>query len=221
MNPPAAAGGGVGGGLTVSVGNVLEATSGGGPLSKGGGPSSTKLPSGLRMPAGLGSLSVEVSGATVEPGQLSISALSNAPLSAILGAFGFVSAGRDGKFGALPIPPSAGGGGGLPAFPQSALRGLDSATHQSGLPSLGGFSGFSPTFPPLSAGLGNPFSHTPLFGLDPNSMAKFVGDTSAELLSDALGAPLSAHLSHSRKSPRLDGPPGARDFKADFLDPLR
>ena len=123
LNPSALGGANAPGSLSVSVGNVFEATTGGGMASSGrsssrksGGSASS---GGLRMPEGLGSLSVEVSGAAVEPGQLSISTLSNAPLSAILGAFGFVSPGRDGKFGALPIPPSAGGG--LPAFPQSAL----------------------------------------------------------------------------------------------------
>ncbi len=55
------------------------------------------------MPEGLGGLSVEIApdSAEVAGGQLSISSLSNAPLSAILGAFGFGSGG-----GAMP-PPSA------------------------------------------------------------------------------------------------------------------
>ena len=49
-------------------------------------------PSGLSMPEGIHSLSVEVAPeATFENGQLSVSALVNAPLSAILSAFGFGS----------------------------------------------------------------------------------------------------------------------------------
>ena len=63
-------------------------------------------PSGLRMPEGLGGLSVEVApeagGDMAGGGQLSVSSLTNAPLSAILGAFGFGSV----QNGALP-PPSA------------------------------------------------------------------------------------------------------------------
>ena len=70
-----------GGFLRVSSLDGDEATTGGGMASSGrsssrksGGSASS---GGLRMPEGLGSLSVEVSGAAVEPGQLSISTLSS------------------------------------------------------------------------------------------------------------------------------------------------
>ena len=141
----------------------------------GGGLARPSKPSGLKMPEGLGGLSVEVAPELGDvggagAGQLSVSSLSNAPLSAILGAFGFGS-----------VPPSA-------TMP----------------PPSASFAGpLSPGFPPLSA-LGGP-AHTPLFGLSPRSMNTFVGD-SALLLEEALDAPLSSQLSHSRKSPRLFPP---------------
>ena len=123
-------------------------------------------PSGLSMPEGIHSLSVEVAPeATFENGQLSVSALVNAPLSAILSAFGF---------------------------------GSSHGPSTNGPPSMGFFSAL---VPPPSALAGSMF--TPLFGLAPMSMNRFVGD-SAPLLEAALDAPLSNQpLSHSRKSPRL------------------
>ena len=130
-------------------------------------------PSGLKMPAGLGTLSVEVApehGEGAGGGQLSLSSISNAPLSAILGAFGFGS-----TPGGMLQPASAAGMS---------------------------FGGFSPQMqlPPLSA-FGP--SHTPLFGLSPNSVNTFVG-SGLSLLEEALDAPLSSRpLTHSRKSPRL------------------
>jgi len=146
------------------------------------------------MPQGLGGLSIEVSApdasGSLDGGQLSISSLTNAPLSAILGAFGF---GSSGSSSALPLAPSAGGTGFTAALASPALE-------------------------PLSAMTGGR-SQTPLFGLKAQSMQKFVGNASAQLLEDALDAPLSTHLSHSRKSPRLF--PGVHDPISDFMDVVR
>lgn len=171
--------------VDVGPGSVVGA-----PLSSSSKRSSR--PAGLNMPSGIGMLSVEVTADTAldtNGGALSISSLSNAPLSAILGAFGFGSAGGS---SALPLPPSAGGTGFTASLASPALN-----------------------LQPLSAQCGGNSSHMPIFGLNPLSMQNFVGLASAQLLEDALEAPLSTHLSHSRKSPRLF--PGEHDFKNDFM----
>ena len=131
---------------------------------------------GLTKPPGLGGLSVEVvhEGPIFDGGQMSISTLENAPLSAILGAFGFGLPTAGGPSSSAPFACA------LPPPP----------------PSIPG------AMPPLSV-LGGPTTGTPLFGLSPASVRSFVAGKAA-LLDEALEAPLSNQpLSHSRKSPRL------------------
>ena len=155
-------------------------------------------PSGLKMPPSLGQLSIEVApaggdGAAGDGGQLSASVLSNAPLSAILSAFGFGAVGADGP---LFPPPSAGGSLAGAMLPPPSATSVYGGYGGSGMLFPGPL---SPSYPPLSAAP----AHTPLFGLSPLSMHHFVGKA-ASLLEEALDAPLSSQpMSHSRKSPRL------------------
>jgi hypothetical protein len=61
-------------------------------------------PTGLNMPENISTLSVEVAhDGVIESGPLSVTSLTNAPLSAILGAFGF---GSGGPGGVLPFSPT-------------------------------------------------------------------------------------------------------------------
>jgi len=150
---------------------------------------------GLNKPAGLGGLSVEVTVDTqAESSQLSLSSLTQAPLSAILGAFGF---------GASTGPPSFSTGGGPFTSGLPSVGGLNpppSANPFSALPSPALLDSLLPQ--PLSAKIGAVAS-TPLFGLTPTSVHGFMGNR-FPVLEKALDQPLSTQpLTHSRKSPRL------------------
>ena len=117
--------------------------------------SSAERKKGLTKPPGLGGLSVEVAheGPAVDGAQMSISTLEHAPLSAILGAFGFGA-----PTGGPPASSKAKADFDLPP-PSASLHGREL--------------GASPALPPLSA-LGGPTTGTPLFGLSPASVRGFV-----------------------------------------------
>lgn len=138
-----------------------------------GKPASAGRKGGLRMPEGLGGLSVEIANEPTTDGALSASILSNAPLSSILSAFGF--------------------GNGPGGFPSASVFSPPSASAFGPSSFLG--------FPPMSADRSG--SQTPLFGLSPTSMSIFVGKSDALLQEALDAPLSTRPLSHSRKSPRL------------------
>ena len=147
-------------------------------------PAVDRKPSSLKRPGGL--LEVETplevpGGGDAGAGALSVSALQSAPLSAILGAFGF------GNVGAGPMSAMQ---------PNSAMS-LNLSPSWAGLASV---TGPSPSWAGLASVTGP--AHTPFFGLEPMSLQSFVGGL-APLLEEALEAPLSSiPLTTSRRSPR-------------------